>query len=204
LKNAAITDAPFAVDFILAFLAERNLTLTKILLTHGHFEHIFALKELVEKTGADVYMHAADKPALTNTKMNFIDYVGVLGYEPYEGPIRTVEDGDEISLDEIKIRVLHVPGHSPGSVFYIADHAIFSGDVLSHNAVGHHVMPYGSREDMSASLEKIRSLEGDYAVYPAHWTTTTLEEEKTGNLAFLPHVFLSHTIQLESYKETSL
>jgi glyoxylase-like metal-dependent hydrolase (beta-lactamase superfamily II) len=196
LKNVAITDAPGDVDFILRFLSLRGLTLKKILLTHGHFEHIFALKELAEKTEAEVYIHPAEKSAITDNKMNFIDYVGALDYEPYQGELTLVEDGDEIMLDEVKIRVIHIPGHSPGSVCYIAGNAIFSGDTLSHNAVGHHNMPYGSREDMFSSLKKLAAIAGDYEVYPAHWTTTTLTEEKTTNLSALPNVYLSHTVLL--------
>jgi glyoxylase-like metal-dependent hydrolase (beta-lactamase superfamily II) len=195
-KNSAIIDAPFQASAILQILKSRNLTLKKILITHGHFDHVYALKQLAAETGAEVYMHRADKEA--------IEDLGIVGYEKYDGDLTFVEDGDVIPLDEAAIRVVHVPGHSRGSVCYIAGDALFSGDVLSHNAVGHHVGTYGrdvsvrteSRGDMLLSLKKLAALEGRYTVYPAHWTSTTLDDEKAGNLSFLPHTFVSRTILL--------
>jgi glyoxylase-like metal-dependent hydrolase (beta-lactamase superfamily II) len=195
-KNAAITDAPCSVDFIVRTLAEKGLTLKKILITHGHFEHIFAIRELVEKTGAEVYIHSADKAALTDNDRNFINYVRALDYKPYEGEVNTIGDGDIIHLDEVEIKVLHTPGHSPGCVCYLTGNALFSGDVLSHNAVGHHEIPYANRTDMLNSLKKIYALDKAYDVYPAHWTTTALDYEKAGNLNSLPIVMVSGMIKL--------
>lgn len=195
-NNAAITDAPCSVGFILDFLQKRNLTLKKVLITHAHCEHIFALRELAEKTGAEVYIHESEKDALKDTKKNFIDFMNILDYVPYDGPLHLLKDGDTISLDEVEIKVMHVPGHSPGSVMYIAGNSIFSGDVLSHNAVGHHNIPYGDRAQMRESLEKIKAIKGDYDVYPAHWTTTKLRDEQEGNLSEFPIVRVSATIKL--------
>lgn len=195
-NNAAITDAPCSVDFILEFLRERNLTLKKILITHAHCEHIFALKELADRTGAEVYIHKNEEDALKDTEKNCIDFMHMLDYIPYDGPLNLLEDGDVISLDEVEIKVMHVPGHSPGSVMYIAGNAIFSGDVLSHNAIGHHNIPNGDRQQMHKSLEKIRAIKGDYDVYPAHWTTTKLSHELEGNLSGFPVVRVSATIKL--------
>ncbi|MDR2178343.1 MAG: MBL fold metallo-hydrolase [Treponema sp.] len=183
---------------LLAFLREQKLSLAKILITHAHFEHIFALKELVERSGAEAYIHTLDKPSLTDNRANFTEFVGVLGYEPYVGKINEVNHGDEILLDEVKITVFHAPGHSPGSVYYMAGNAIFSGDVLSHNAIGHHNIPYANREDMLETLKRTVAIEGEYNVYPAHWTVTSLDHEKKNNLYRLPCVYLSHSINLDS------
>lgn len=194
--HAAISDAPGEVDKILAFLESKGLTLTKILITHAHCEHIYKLKELVDRTGAEVYMHASEAGLLTDTQALYIDYMNIQGYEPYTGPVTSIEDGDIIHLDEVEIRVIHVPGHSSGSVMYQAGNALISGDVLSHNAIGHHNMPGGSREDMRESVQKILRIKADCHVYPAHWTETELREEQEGNLAELPVVRLSGTVVL--------
>lgn len=199
-NNAAITDAPCSVDLILNYLKDRNLTLKKILITHAHCEHIFALKELAERTGAEVYIHKSEKDLLKDTSLNSVDFMHMLDYEPYEGPLNLTSDGDIITLDEVEIKVMHVPGHSSGSVFYITENAIFSGDVLSHNAVGHHNFFGADRAKMHESLEKIRTISGDYNVYPAHWTTTTFHEELEGNLSELPIIRLSATVTLGGKK----
>jgi glyoxylase-like metal-dependent hydrolase (beta-lactamase superfamily II) len=195
-NNAAIVDAPGKVDFILDYLRERDLTLTKILITHAHGEHIFGLKELAERTGAEVCIHKGDEEELKNPKNYSVELIQFLDYTPYDGPVHLLEDGEIIPLDEVDIKVMHVPGHSAGSAMFIAGNAIFSGDVLSHNAVGHHNMFGGDRADMRRSLEKIKAIEGDYDVYPAHWTTTTLRDEQEGNLAGLPIIRLSAMIKL--------
>ena len=172
------------------------MTLTKILITHAHCEHIYKLKEPVERTGAEVYMHASETGLLTDTKALYIDYMNIKGYEPYTGPVIPIQDGDIIRLDEVEIQVIHVPGHSSGSVMYKAGNALISGDVLFHNAIGHHNMPGGNREDMRESVQKILRLKEDCHVYPAHWTQTELREEQEGNLAELPTVRLSTTVVL--------
>lgn len=195
-KHAAISDAPGEVDLILNFLADKGLTLTKILITHAHCEHIYKLKELAERTGAEVYMHASEVGLLTDTKALYLDYMNIKGYEPYTGNVTAIQDGDVIHLDEVEIEVIHVPGHSRGSVMYKAGNALISGDVLSHNAIGHHNMPGGNRDDMRDSVRKILSIKDNCHVYPAHWTETELREEQEGNLAEYPLVRLSATVVL--------
>ncbi|MDR0862469.1 MAG: MBL fold metallo-hydrolase [Oscillospiraceae bacterium] len=192
--NAAIVEAPDHADKILAELQSRNLTLKHILLTHEHFEHFFVTDELVRSTGAEVVIHKSAAPLLTDSARNAIKFIGALDYTPYSGALHTVEDGDVITLDELTIKVLHIPGHSDGSVAYIVRDALFSGDVLSHNAVGHY--PKGAGAEMLRSLEKLAALPGNYNVYPGHWSATTLEHERANNLATLPLVLQAATVDL--------
>ena len=92
-----------------------------------------------------------------------------------------VKDGDTITQDELTFKVLHTPGHSAGSVCYICDDVIFSGDTLFCGSMGRTDFEDGSSEEILKSLKKLANLKGDYKVYPGHFQSTTLEAERKNN-----------------------
>ncbi|MBR1751385.1 MAG: MBL fold metallo-hydrolase [Ruminococcus sp.] len=179
--NAALVDAPADAPYILDQLDFYNLELKMILLTHGHFDHIGAVADLQAATGCDVYIHTDDYVKLKDTKSALSGYFGVGGVKPIENATPITED-DVIELDEIKFDVLHTPGHTGGSVCYIAGNVMFSGDTLFARSIGRTDMPDGDMEKMKKSLEKIKALSGDLTVYPGHMQPTTLEAEKRLNI----------------------
>lgn len=93
----------------------------------------------------------------------------------------TYGEGDTLSLDSISFRVLHTPGHTPGSVCLIAGNLLFSGDTLFAGSCGRTDFPGGSWKDMLASLKRLAQLEGDYTVLPGHGEASTLETERATN-----------------------
>lgn len=150
-----------------------------ILLTHGHFDHIIGVKSVKEKYGAQVVISKEDEPMLNSSKLS----LAVFCNAPQNNVDADIiaKDGDEITLGEIKIKVMATPGHTSGSVCYIAENCIFSGDTLFYCSCGRTDFPSGSHEQMMSSLQKLKALDGDYKVYTGHNNLTTLDFERKNN-----------------------
>ncbi|MBR4622410.1 MAG: MBL fold metallo-hydrolase [Ruminococcus sp.] len=179
-NNCVLIDAPAEADYILDMADVYGLTLKKIFLTHGHFDHVGAVADLVEKTGCEVYIHENDLEKLTKGD-------GLIDNGFFEGGLKRVSsaktftEDDVLTLDELEFDVVHTPGHTSGSVCFIVGSNMFSGDTLFSRSVGRTDMADGNYKDMLKSLEKIYDLGGDLAVYPGHMEVTTLETEKRYN-----------------------
>lgn len=150
-----------------------------ILLTHGHFDHIIGVKSVKEKYGAQVVISKEDEPMLNSSKLSLAVFCNAPQNNVDSDII--VKDGDEITLGEIKIKVMATPGHTSGSVCYIAENCIFSGDTLFYCSCGRTDFPSGSPEQMMSSLQKLKALDGDYKVYTGHNNLTTLDFERKNN-----------------------
>lgn len=155
-------------------------TLKYILLTHGHFDHVCGVADLKNACGGEVCIAEADAPCLTDEKINLNAYANYAAFLPAP-PDRLLRDGDVLPLGETAIRVLATPGHTPGSVCFLAGDAMFSGDTLFRLSMGRTDMPGGSTRRLFASLKKLGELPGDYDVYPGHEALTTLAYEKRNN-----------------------
>lgn len=179
-NNAAIVDPGGSAQEILEALEEMNAQVKYILLTHGHFDHIEAVKELKEKTGALVAIHTADSEMLTDTTKSLAAQLGVKK-EKQCPPDIYLNGGETIQFDNLQIRVMYTPGHTQGSVCYLVDDHMFSGDTLFHNSIGRTDLPTGNYAQMVDSLGKIYELSKNYTVYPGHGIITTLDAEKKYN-----------------------
>ena len=166
--EAAVIDPGYEPDIILDALEGRELK--AILLTHGHFDHVGAVKELVAETGCKVYIHAADlslPPMIT---------AGQLYYT------HTYAEGDTVSpIEGAELHVLHTPGHTPGSVCLLLGDQMFSGDTLFEGSCGRMDLPGGDQLQMHQSLNRLVSLQADYHIHPGHGGSTTLAAEKRYN-----------------------
>ena len=150
-------------------LESEGLTIAAILLTHGHFDHDGAVKDLALDSDCPVYMNKKELilPAHFPT--------GRRGYT------HTCAEGDVLQLAGLTVRVLETPGHTPGSVCYLVEDALFSGDTLFAGGCGRTDFPCGNGAHMMESLRRLASLEGDFAVYPGHGEATTLAAERQYN-----------------------
>ncbi len=158
-----LIDPAEAGDALFSFL--RNRTVDLVVNTHGHFDHVGGDWAL-QARGAKLLLHCADLP--------FVDH-----FYPGHPPIdRFIEEGGRV-VDGL--HVLHTPGHSPGSIVLVGGDALFCGDLLFAGSIGRTDLPGGSEEAMHRSLTRIRSLEGDYTVYPGHGPQTTLDRERRTN-----------------------
>ena len=168
-KTCCILDPGYDADFILDKLDSLGLTLEAILLTHGHFDHVGAVKELAAETGCDVYIHPED---LTMPPMMT---AGPLYYT------KTYAEGTQLKLAGLDIGVLHTPGHTPGSVCLVCENSIFAGDTLFRGSCGRTDLPGGDWATIVNSLHRLAALEGNFWVYSGHGPTTTLRDEKKYN-----------------------
>ena len=163
-KNAVLIDAPCNADGIIGMMKENGFTLKKILLTHGHFDHIGAAEELREKTGCEVYIHIMDKPKLTDDAGMLANLFRIRGHRNYTGKVNVFTEDDILKLDELEFDVLETPGHTSGSVCFICGMNMFSGDTLFSRSVGRTDMPDGSSTALMKSLMKIADLGGNLTV----------------------------------------
>ncbi len=150
-----------------------------ILLTHGHFDHIIGARDTKTKYGAKVVISSEDESMLSSSKLSLAAFCNA-PQNDVEADI-IVSDGDEITLGDIVIKVMSTPGHTLGSVCYIAENCIFSGDTLFYCSCGRTDFPSGSPEQMMSSLQKLKALDGDYKVYTGHNNLTTLDFERKNN-----------------------
>lgn len=184
-NNAVLIDAPEGAESILAEIEKQGVKLNKILLTHGHCDHIETVAELAEKTGAEVFIHTNDAPKLTDSYLNLSEY-----FSMYTDEVRhynhgiCVDDGDTIIEDEMVFTVFHTPGHTSGCVCYILEDVIFSGDTLFRDSIGRTDMPDGDPIKLFASLKLLEEFEGrfdDYRLLSGHGAESTLSREKLHN-----------------------
>lgn len=176
----AIVDCPPIRTRQIAFLQE-NVTdkLEYILLTHGHFDHILGLGDMLEQFGGKIVIHAADADCLHDHEKALCRWTPAKDLH-YHADI-TVADGDEITLGESVLQVLHTPGHTEGAVCYLCDDVLFSGDTLFKETCGRVDFPGGDPQKMQKSLQRLAGLEGDKRVLPGHNEETTLAYERKHN-----------------------
>lgn len=181
--EAAVIDPGADAHKILAFLNENSLKLKYIFLTHGHFDHILAVPEIKEATGAKVVITAGDAHSLKAADKSLASYVNA--EQTYTEPDVIAEDGSSFEVGGMKFTYLHTPGHTPGSAVIISGDSIFSGDTLFADDCGRCDLPGGDYTEMLRSLRRLSSLEGDYNVYPGHDESTTLSRERKHNVNML-------------------
>lgn len=167
--SCIVIDPGYEPETVLAEIKARGKEIAAILLTHGHFDHVGGVRWLMMETDCAVYLHQ-NELALPES---FTD--GPLIYTA------TYDEGDVLDLAGLSLRVLHTPGHTPGSVCLMAEDTIFSGDTLFMDSCGRTDFPGGSMADMRRSLQRLAAFPGDYQVLPGHGPATTLAEERKYN-----------------------
>jgi len=171
----AIDTAIPSLGWIASELAARDWTLKLIVTTHGHWDHFGDNTAVAAATGAEVAVHALDREALAHP---------VPLWAPFEIPpsVAAVDlaEGGEIRFGAIRLRVLHTPGHTPGSVCLQStdEGLLFSGDTLFAGAWGRVDLPGGSAEAIVGSLLRLAELEPITAVLPGHGPATTIGRER--------------------------
>lgn len=183
-SSAFVIDPGAQVEKIMAHIKHYEINeITHIFLTHGHFDHIGALAELKEATDAKVCIHERDLPMLTSQTDNLAAFSGS-AVEECEADI-ILQDGEIIKAAGLDVEVLHTPGHSGGSVCYIVDNVMFSGDTFFYMFCGRTDFPGSDPQEYAHSLTVVlRSLKKNYHVYTGHGVKTTLFGEFENNPYF--------------------
>ncbi|MDQ4095903.1 MAG: MBL fold metallo-hydrolase [Actinomycetota bacterium] len=180
-KEAIVIDPGGDASDLADALVERALTVRAIVATHAHFDHLIAAEHLRELTGAPFLLHDHDRPLLDWYQESGRMFLGVELPPPPE--IDTAaEEGNRLSAGSVELRIVHTPGHSPGSISLFGDDVVFSGDTLFAQGVGRVDLPGGDgRALVGAIKEKIFTLPDDTPVYPGHGPATTVLREKRLN-----------------------
>ena len=164
-----VIDPGYDADTILDTVSRLGLSVEAILLTHGHFDHVGAVKDLAADTGCRVFLHPAETtlpPQITAGSLYFTD---------------SYDEGDRLNLAGMCVSVLSTPGHTPGSVCLLVENNLFSGDTLFAGSCGRTDFPGGSHAQMLSSLRRLAQLEAELNVYPGHGFSTHLTREKQTN-----------------------
>ncbi len=171
----AVVDPGDDAKKIARVIEQSGLTLTYIFATHGHFDHVFGLPELMRLyPEAKVYIHR-EEVDLSGTPQNYMKL------SMAEQKLNYCDEGDVIPLGNLQIEVMNTPGHSKGSLVLKVGESLFAGDTLFRGSCGRTDFMGGSYKEMVHSLKRLHDLPGDYNVYPGHDAPTTLEEERRNN-----------------------
>ena len=177
-NKAIVIDPGDGTEKILSALEEKGCTLERILLTHGHFDHIGAVSDLAEKTGAEVYIHSGDEIMLRDNSKNISFLTGV-GVKTYDKAI-ALETVEKITLGNKEIKYFHTPGHSQGSVTYVCEDNIFCGDLIFRGSIGRY--DFG---DFKTELQSIKFLldnfDNSVRLFPGHGMSTSIGYERINN-----------------------
>ena len=182
-KRGAIVDPGGDVPNILKAIEQANVTIEKILLTHGHIDHAGGAAELRDALGVKIEGPHKDDLFLlkdlptSGVKFGIVDSRSVV-------PDRWLNDGDEVEVAGLKFSILHAPGHSPGSVVFFNEENRFAlmGDVLFQGSVGRTDFPYGSHDTLMKSIkEKVLPLGDDVAFLPGHGRASQIGIERKTN-----------------------
>ncbi len=170
-KHGILIDAAAEPGVYLKALGEAGATLTHILLTHGHYDHVGAVAALKKATGCKVHMDPADAAGSQ-----------LLPLTP-DVITDTWPAGDELTIDELTFKIYHTPGHTPGGVCLWCDGVLFSGDTLFAGSCGRTDFPSGSMRQMQQSLSLLAALPlpDETKVLPGHEGFTTLGQERRSN-----------------------
>jgi len=181
--EALVIDPAANIDGIIAQADQNKVKIQYIVNTHGHVDHVAGNLDMKNKTGAKIIIHESDAEMLTSTPAMILKMFGAKQSPTAD---RTVGDGDIISVGGISLKVLHTPGHSPGSMSLYTEGYVFTGDTLFVGGVGRTDLPGGSSQVMARSIQqKLCTLPDDTTVMPGHnyggAPTSTIGREKTSN-----------------------
>jgi len=178
-KGGMIIDPADEAQVILKNVKESRLDIKSIVLTHGHLDHIGALKEVKEATDAEVAIHSDDASFLQDHSLGAL--FG-LSYPTLPLPDRLLKDGDSLDVGDLHFSVLHTPGHSPGGICLLGYGVVFSGDTLFNYGIGRTDLPGGSYSQLMDSIHsRLMVLPDDTIVYPGHGPDSTIGAERRGN-----------------------
>ena len=176
--EAAVVDPGAECDKSIQHIEKSGCTLKKILLTHGHFDHIGAVSELAQRTKAPVYVHSGDAKMLTDNSCNLSFLTGEQ-VKPHT-PDVFLDDIKKIELGETVVKVFHTPGHSEGCVSFLWGDMLFDGDLLFQGSIGRY--DFG---DLDTELHSIKFLMDNFddsiRLYPGHGMSTTIGHERIYN-----------------------
>ena len=182
-KKAAIIDPGGEVERILSAVKNHNVTVDKIILTHGHLDHVGGTEALAETLNIPVIGPEKEDAFWLNELEQQSKMFGFPKATSFL-PTQWLEEGDHVEVGNIKLSVLHIPGHTPGHItlFDAVSKQIIVGDILFNGAVGRSDFPRGNHQQLISGIkQKLLTLPDETVVFPGHGPTTTIGREKISN-----------------------
>jgi len=180
-EQVVVIDPGEDVDDIIVTIGERKIKY--ILLTHGHYDHIGALNELIlQYPDAEFALHQLENQYLKDPVLNLSAMLGGGIFQIMREPDLLFEDGDKLDFLDIQITVIHTPGHTVGGCCYLFGNALFTGDTLFQDSIGRTDFEGGNQEQLLDSIKnKLFPLPESTKVFPGHMSPTTIGHEKENN-----------------------
>ena len=168
-NKCVLIDPGYQANTLLEQVEKQGKTVEAIFLTHGHFDHVGAVRDIVADTDCKVYICEKERSLPEGLTAGKLYYTHTYG------------EGDTVTAAGLTFQVLHTPGHTPGGVCLLCEDAMFSGDTLFAGSMGRTDFPGGDWDTICASLRRLADLERDYRVFPGHGEDTTLDFERKTN-----------------------
>lgn len=177
-----IIDCGCPAERILEVADNNNIEIKHVILTHGHFDHIYYIDQLRDLADVKVHIHEMDAECLSDPYMNGLAHFPVQGSFTFNAADNLLKDGDEIQCSGLSFKIIHTPGHTKGGICILVNNVLFTGDTLFNSSIGRTDFPGGSMNEIIKSIkEKLYILPDDTIVYPGHGVTTTIGYEKKHN-----------------------
>lgn len=186
-NRAVIIDPGADAQRIVSALADTECQADYVLLTHGHYDHMGAAREVLDKTGAKLAVFEEELAFLNDPDANLNNMFVKTAYEPFS-PDLLLRDGETLTVGALEFKFIHMPGHTPGSCSILCQDELFSGDTLFREDVGRTDLPGGSAQALRLSVRKMADLPGEYQVLPGHGEFTTMSHEREMNPYLSPEV----------------
>ncbi len=175
-----VIDPGADADRIITLFSKLGLRITRVINTHGHFDHVGGNRAVLAATGAEFLIHEADVAFLSKANVTAAAY----GLQSENSPLpdRYLLDGMVIPFGEYELKIIHTPGHTPGGCCLYLEGLVITGDTLFADSVGRTDFPGGSMETLMESIHgKLLTLPDDTVVYPGHGPSTNIGRERTSN-----------------------
>lgn len=181
-NKGMIIDPGAEAPTILRTVQQMGLSISLIVATHAHIDHVGALRAVQQKSGAHFALHEAEKGLLLTAPMRMLTSLGISPVKSPPRPDKLLKDGDHIDIGDLHFTVLHTPGHSAGGICLSGHGVVFSGDTLFNLGIGRTDFPGMSYKHLVKSIhEKLMVLPDETTVYPGHGSPTTVGNERRGN-----------------------
>ena len=178
-KKCIVVDPGAKSEDIINKVKQKGLNIEYIVLTHGHGDHITNVLKLKEMTNAKIVAHIDEKEILLDKKKNLSSQLYSYAIE-FDADIY-VKDNDTLKVGDMKLKFIHTPGHTPGSMCIKIDNNMLTGDTLFAGSIGRTDFYGGDYKKMQKSLKKLEKYDNDIMIYPGHGPSSNLKIEKMSN-----------------------
>ncbi len=180
-REAICIDPGDSPDEILAVAKDIGVEIKLIANSHAHLDHIMGVRGVQSATGAKFLLHSGDLEIARGAAESAARWMGVR-VEPPPAPDALMADGDAVEVDGVSLKVIHTPGHTPGSVSFYGSGLLFAGDTLFQGSIGRTDLPGGDYDlEMASIIDRLLQLPDETIVLPGHMNQTTIGHERVAN-----------------------